>query len=166
MATRGADTYCVCAGCFFRRFWYSAAIMLKIRFQRTGRTKMPTYRIVVAEHTSGPKAGKFVERLGSYNAKTKERVLNEERAKYWLSVGARPSDTMHNLLVTLGIMKGSKVNVLPKYVAPEKPAEEAAPEVPVEVAAETPAEEVVPEAPAAETPTTEAAAESTEEAAA
>lgn len=137
--------------------------MLKIRFQRTGRNKTPTYRIVVAEHTSSPKAGKFVERLGSYNAKTKERVLNEERAKYWLSVGAQPSATVHNMLVSLGIVKGSKVNVLPKYVAPDlpaseagKPAEEAVPEAP---AAETPAEEAVTEAPAEEAPVTEVAAE-------
>lgn len=139
--------------------------MLKIRFQRTGRNKTPTYRIVVAEHTSGPKAGKFVERLGSYNAKTKERVLNEERAKYWLSVGAQPSDTVHNLLVTLGIVKGGKINVLPKYVAPEKPVEEAAPEAPAEVAAETTTEETPAEAPAEEA-APEAPAENTEAAAA
>ncbi|MBM3272468.1 30S ribosomal protein S16 [Candidatus Kaiserbacteria bacterium] len=120
--------------------------MLKIRMQRTGRTKMPTYRIVVAEHTSGPKAGKFVEKIGSYNPKTKERILNEERAKYWLSVGAQPSDTIHNVFVSMKLIEGKKINVLPKYVAPEKPAEEAAPAVVEAPAAAAPAEEETAEA--------------------
>lgn len=123
--------------------------------QRTGRTKMPTYRIVVAEHTSGPKAGKFVEKIGSYNPKTKERTLNEERAKYWLSVGAQPSDTIHNVFVSMKLIEGKKINVLPKYVAPEKPVEEAA-----TVVAETPAAAPAEEAAAAEeAPAAEVAAE-------
>ena len=71
--------------------------MLKIRMQRVGRINTPAYRIVVIEHTASPKAGKFVEKVGSYNPKSKERVLNTERVKYWLSVGAKPSDTVHNV---------------------------------------------------------------------
>lgn len=116
--------------------------MLKIRMQRVGRTGMPAYRIVVAEHTASPKAGKFVEKVGSYNPKTKERSLDTERVKYWMSVGAQPSDTMHNMLVTMGVIKGGKINVLPKFVAKEVPAEEpaAAP-----VAAAAPAAETAPE---------------------
>lgn len=129
--------------------------MLKIRMQRVGRTGMPAYRIVVAEHTASPKAGKVVEKLGSYNPKTKERVLDLERVKYWISVGAQPSDTMHNMLVSLGAVKGGKINVLPKFVAKEVPAEEAAP------AAEVPAADAPTEvaAVAEEAPTTEAATE-------
>ena len=125
--------------------------MLKIRMQRIGRINQPAFRIVVTEHTAGPKAGKFVERLGSYNPRSKERVLNEERVKYWLSVGAQPSATVHNMLVSLGIVSGKKINVLPKFKAPEvvaaEPATEAAPaaEAPAE---ETPAQEVKEEAPA------------------
>ena len=123
--------------------------MLKIRMQRTGRINSPSFRIVVVEHTSSPTAGKFVEKVGTYNPKSKERNLNIERVKYWISVGAKPSDTVHNMLVTLGALNAKKINVLPKFV--EKKAEEAAPveESPatetakdkaVEAAAETPAQ--------------------------
>ena len=95
--------------------------MLKIRMQRVGRINQPAYRIVVTEHTAAPKAGKFVEKLGTYNPRTKTRALNETRIKYWLSVGAKPSDTMHNMLVTAGVISGKKVNVLPAYKAPASP---------------------------------------------
>ena len=134
--------------------------MLKIRMQRIGRINQPAFRIVVTEHTAGPKAGKFVERLGSYNPRTKERVLNEERVKYWLSVGAQPSATVHNMLVSLGVIKGAKINILPAYKAPavaessseaqpEKPAAEApAAEAPAEPVAEGTKEEAPAETPA------------------
>ena len=82
--------------------------------QRGGRTKVPSYRIVVAEHTSSPKAGTNVEQVGTYDPKIKKPVLNADRIKYWISVGAKPSDTMHNMLVREGIIKGDKINVLPK----------------------------------------------------
>jgi len=108
--------------------------MLKIRMQRVGRINQPSYRIVVTEHTASPKAGKFVEKLGTYNPRTKTRTLDESRVKYWLGVGAQPSATMHNMLVSTGIVSGKKINVLPAYKAPEAPAEEAAP------AAQAPAE--------------------------
>ena len=104
--------------------------------QRTGRINSPSFRIVVVEHTSSPTAGKFVEKLGTYNPKSKERNLNIERVKYWMSVGAKPSDTIHNMLVSLGALNAKKINVLPKYVEPKKE-----------------------EAPAAEAPTAESAKE-------
>src|SRR3989344_5753823 len=94
--------------------------MLKIRMQRTGRINMPTFRIVVVEHTASPKAGNFVEKVGTYNPKSKERVLNAERIKYWMSVGAKPSDTVHNMLISLGVIEGKKINVLPAYKEPIK----------------------------------------------
>jgi small subunit ribosomal protein S16 len=100
--------------------------MLKIRMQRTGRINSPSYRIVVVEHTSSPTAGKFVEKVGTYNPKSKERNLNIERVKYWMSVGAKPSDTVHNMLVSLGALNAKKINVLPKFTE-KKP--EAAPAV-------------------------------------
>src|SRR3989338_44436 len=99
--------------------WYSVADMLKIRMQRTGRINMPSFRIVVVEHTASPKAGKFVEKAGTYNPKSKERVLNAERIKYWMSVGAQPSATVHNMLVSLGAINAKKINMLPKYKAPD-----------------------------------------------
>lgn len=133
--------------------------MLKIRLQRTGRVNHPSYRIVVTEHTESPKTGNFVEKLGTYNAKTKEQTLNAERIKYWLSVGAQASGTMHNMLINAGIIEGKKVNVLPKKSPPKKegeevPAEAAAPATEVKTE-ETPKEE----APVAEAAPTEAPAE-------
>ena len=94
--------------------------MLKIRMQRTGRINMPSFRIVVVEHTASPKAGSFVDKIGTYNPKTKERNLDAERAKYWMSVGAKPSATVHNMLVSLGVLDAKKINVLPKYKEPAK----------------------------------------------
>ena len=101
--------------------------MLKIRMQRTGRINQPSYRIVVTEHTASPKAGKYVERVGFYNPHSKERTLVEDRIKYWISVGAQPSGTVHNMLISAGMLKGKKVNVLPKKTVPKKeePAAEA-----------------------------------------
>lgn len=125
--------------------------MLKIRLQRIGRINMPSYRLIVVEHTEGPKTGRFTEILGTYNPRSKERTLNEERIQYWMSVGAQPSDTVHNMLVSAGIVKGKKINVLPKYVAPAAAPEEAAPAADVAPAAEESAEATA-EAPAEAAP--------------
>ncbi len=128
--------------------------MLKIRMQRTGRVRVPTYRIVVIEHARSTRAGKFVEQVGSYDPKAKKRSLKADRIKYWISVGAQPSPTVHNMLVSERIVSGKKINVLPAFVAPAAPAEEApaavpaaeaAPaEAPAEAQAEAPAEEAAP----------------------
>ncbi|MDB5238304.1 MAG: ribosomal protein small subunit ribosomal protein [Candidatus Kaiserbacteria bacterium] len=133
--------------------------MLRIRLQRIGRINLPSYRIIVVEHTEGPKTGKFTEIVGTYNPRSKERKINDERVKYWISVGAQPSDTVHNMLVSAGTIQGKKINVLPKFVAPEAPAVEAAPEAAAETPAETPTEAPAEEA-AVETPA-EAAPEET-----
>lgn len=125
--------------------------MLKIRLQRTGRSNSPSYRVVVTEHTNGPKSGRATEVLGSYNPKTKERVLNTERILHWLSKGAQASGTMHNMLISAGIIKGKKINVLPKKTVEKKeePVAEAAPTAETSVAEsaaeETKAEEVAAE---------------------
>ena len=132
--------------------------MLKIRLQRVGRINSPSYRVIVAEHARGPKTGNVVEVVGTYDPKTKVRVLQADRIKYWISVGAQPSDTMHNMLITEGITTGKKINVLPTIVvAPVVP--EAVPEAPV-AAAEAPEEALaVEDAAAEETPAVEAPAE-------
>ena len=123
--------------------------MLKIRLQRTGRTNDPSYRVVVTEHTNGPKSGRAVEKVGAYNPKSKERTLDAERIKYWISKGAKASGTMHNMLISAGIISGKKVNVLPKKTVPKKE-EAAAPaeakvEAPVEAASEEPKAEATEE---------------------
>lgn len=125
--------------------------MLKIRMQRTGRKNEPQFRIVVGEHTIGPKSGKFLEKLGSLNPKTKEKTLNVERVKHWLEKGAQPSDTMHNLLIEMGIIKGKKVNVLPKKTVAKK-VEEIPAETPASAA---PAAAEAESAPAVEEPPVE-----------
>lgn len=127
---------------------------MKIRFQRTGRTNDPSFRIVVVEHTESARTGKIVERVGSYNPKNKEKQLVVERIKYWLSVGAKASGTVHNMLVSAGIVSGKKINVLPKKSVPKKEGEEAA-AAPAEKA-EAPAE--APEAVTAEAAVEEKAA--------
>ena len=81
--------------------------MLVVRFQRTGRKNDPSYRVVVAEKRSKPHSG-GVETLGSYHPKTKAVVLKNERILYWLSKGAKASDTVHNLLIKKGVLIGAK----------------------------------------------------------
>lgn len=111
--------------------------MLKIRLQRTGRTNDPSYRIIVTEHQNGPKAGKAVDTVGFYNPKTKEKNINAERVQHWISKGAQASDTVHNMLVSTGVVKGKKINVIAAQILAPKPApvEEAAAETPAAVQA-------------------------------
>ena len=73
--------------------------MVKIRLKRIGTTNSPAYRIVVADSRS-PRDGKFIEELGTYLPfkKVDNYTLNEERAKYWLGVGAQPSETVASFL--------------------------------------------------------------------
>lgn len=130
--------------------------MLKIRLQRTGRTNDPSYRVVVVEHTESPKTGNVVEQVGTYNPKTKVKNLLADRIKYWISVGAKASGTMHNMLVSAGIIEGKKVNVLPRKSPPKK---EEAPTEAATPAAEAPNEEIKVEVPTEETVAAEAKSE-------
>ena len=77
-----------------------------IRLRRTGRTKAPTYRIVVADSRS-PRDGKFIEILGQYQPRSGDKALNlnAERANYWMDNGAQPSDTVRSLLRKAGVLK-------------------------------------------------------------
>ena len=80
---------------------------LSIRLSRGGSKKRPYYRIVVADARS-PRDGKFIEKIGNYNpllAKDAENriVLDAERAKYWLSNGAQPTDRVARFLDAAGV---------------------------------------------------------------
>ena len=77
--------------------------MLRIRLSRVGAKKQPHYRVVVAEITA-PRDGRFVERIGHYNPRTNPITyrIKEDRALYWLSVGAQPSDAVRRLLEKQG----------------------------------------------------------------
>jgi len=85
-------------------------IMLAIRLSRFGKKKMPTYRVIVSEKTKDP-WGDYLEKLGHYNPRDKKIELNLDRVKYWLSKGAKPSDTVYNLLVSQGVLDGKKKTV-------------------------------------------------------
>ena len=78
---------------------------VKIRLKRMGMKKKPFYRVVVADERS-PRDGRFIEEVGSYNPLTEpvELKINEERAKYWLGVGAQPTDTARALLKKGGVL--------------------------------------------------------------
>jgi small subunit ribosomal protein S16 len=85
--------------------------MLCIRYIRTGKTNQPFFRVVVTDRRNPPRAGRFIEILGFVNPKTKERNLKADRIKYWLSVGAKASDTVHNLLIKEKVIEGKKIPV-------------------------------------------------------
>lgn len=89
--------------------------MLKIRLQRIGARHEPAFRMVVTDKRTGPKSRKHLEVLGSLDARREQRlIVDDERVKYWLAQGAQPSDRVYNHLVDLGILTGSKKNVLPR----------------------------------------------------
>jgi small subunit ribosomal protein S16 len=73
--------------------------MLSIRLRRTGTTKRPYYRVVVADSRSW-RDGRFVEILGHYDPRKDPAVVNidAERANYWIGKGAQASDTVRSLL--------------------------------------------------------------------
>jgi len=84
--------------------------MLAIKLSRKGRKKQPFFRIIVLEKAKDP-CGDFLEDLGFHNPFTKETSLKTERIKHWLSKGAQPTGSAHNLLVAQGIIKDKKVKV-------------------------------------------------------
>ncbi len=106
--------------------------MLVIRFLRAGKKNQPFFRIVVTDKKNPPRGGRFLEVVGFFNPLTKEKKLKKERIKYWLSVGAQPSDTVHNLLVGEKIIEGKKIDVHKKPKKKEKPEEEKPAEKPKE----------------------------------
>lgn len=122
--------------------------MLVIRMQRTGRKGHAQYRVVVQDSRVTPTSGRVVAGLGSYNPHTKAVVLDTEKANYYLSNGAQPSDRVALLFKKEGIKLPSWVTIAEQKqksvknsdkLRKNRPAEEAAPE------AETPAEEPVAE---------------------
>ena len=91
--------------------------MLVIRLLRIGKKNQPAFKIVVTEKKNPPKGGRFLEEVGTYNPLTKNRTLKTDRMKYWMSVGAKPSDTVFNMLVSEKVVEGKK---LPKHGKPKK----------------------------------------------
>ena len=164
---------------------------VSIRLSRGGAKKRPYYRIVVANSRS-PRDGSFIEKIGTYNpllGKDDEKrvVLDTERAKHWLSVGAQPTDRVARFLDAAGVKERAQRNNPNKGVPGDKAKEraeeraakaaeaeaateeetveviaekleEATPDVVEETVADAPAEEAAAEeAPAAEAPAEETA---------
>jgi len=126
--------------------------MLKIRLQRIGRVHEPSFRLVLTDSKNSTKSGKFKEILGSYDPRKSIDSINGERVKHWLSKGAQATDTVHNLLITHGVIEGKKRNVLPKKTYnPQPTTDEGTESAKVEEVAEEPATEEVVDVPAENT---------------
>lgn len=82
---------------------------VKIRLKRMGAKNAPAYRIVVTDSRS-PRDGRFIEQLGSYDPKRTgvNYTLDLDRARYWIGVGAQPSETVASF-----IKKAAKVAAVP-----------------------------------------------------
>jgi small subunit ribosomal protein S16 len=76
---------------------------VKIRMKRVGTKNTPAFRIVVANSRS-PRDGKFIEEIGTYNPlkKGENFTIKLDRAQYWISKGAQPSDTVASFIKKLG----------------------------------------------------------------
>ena len=156
--------------------------MLVIRFQRTGRKRQPSFRLVVQEKTRAPQS-KVIEIVGFYNPRSKEQGLKEDRIKHWISKGAQPTETVANLLINAGLIEGSKrksVSISKKRAGKiedkkkadaekaeaAKEAAAAAAAAPVEAPAPEPEAAAEPEAPAKEEAKEEQQPEASQEASA
>ena len=155
-----------------------------MRLQRVGRKHETAFRLVLTDSKNSTKSGRFKEILGSYDPRKSTDLLKVDRIKHWLALGIKPTDSVHNFLVTHKIIEGKKKNVLSKKtpIIKEAPVVEAAPEptpaespvAPEEVMAEAAPEvvaepetvnEPVIETPAEETPIEPQVEEKTEESA-
>ena len=147
---------------------------VSLRLSRGGSKKRPYYKIVVA-NSRAPRDGKFLEQVGTYNPLLAKDDANrvrlvEDRVRYWLGVGAQPTDRVARLLDKAGI-KERAPTVNPQKAEPGKKAKERAEdkaekareaEEAAAAAAAAPAEEAPAEAPAEEAPAAEAAEEQAE----
>lgn len=84
--------------------------MLAIKLKRVGKKGQGSFRIVVKEKCS-KMVGRFTDDLGWFNPHTDKYELNKERAKHWISMGAQPTDSLHNLLVRAGVLRAGKIAV-------------------------------------------------------
>lgn len=133
--------------------------MLRIRLRRTGQKHQPSYRLVVADQNAR-RDGDFVEIVGHYNPRSEptEIVVNEERVKYWLGVGAQPSDTVHRILHTQGLIAVAPRKTPTKPSRVEREAAAAAEKAAAEARAAAKAEAEAAEKAAAEAAAAEAKA--------
>jgi small subunit ribosomal protein S16 len=135
-------------------------VAVKIRLKRMGKIRTPFYRIVVADSRT-KRDGRVIEEIGTYNPKTEPSTISviSERAQYWLSVGAQPTEAVAAILKLTGDIGGTSTLKQPepradKAAAFEKALKELHTELPKAKAApkkaEKPEEPKAEEAPAAE----------------
>jgi small subunit ribosomal protein S16 len=129
--------------------------LLRIRLRRMGKKKQASYRLVVADQNS-PRDGAFVEIVGHYNPRTDPATveIDDDRVKHWLSAGAQPSETVHRLLHTRGLIAVAPPK---RQTAPSK-AEQAAAAAKAEAEAKAAAEAAAKAKAAADAAAAEAAA--------
>ncbi len=101
---------------------------VRIRLSRGGSKKRPFYRIVAAD-SRAPRDGRFIEKLGTYNPLLPQEheqrlVVDAERVKYWLGIGALPTDRLAKLFSNLGLTKAPAIHEQPKKSAPKAKAVE------------------------------------------
>lgn len=92
--------------------------MLAIRLLRIGKKHQPSYKIVVTDKKNPPRGGRFADQVGSWNPLTKQRILKGDKIKEWISKGAKPSDTVYNMLIEEKIIEGEKIKVNKKSKKP------------------------------------------------
>lgn len=138
--------------------------MLRIRLQRIGRKKRPSYRIVVAEHSVAATKNNYVESLGFYNSIASEKVFEVDKDKIleWIKKGAKPSNTLARLLKGDG-MKGMEPYIVKMADRKKKNEKEEKPAPVVEAPKEEVKKEEEKPAPVVETPKEEVKEEVKEE---
>ena len=100
--------------------------MVRLRLRRMGAKKAPFYRVVAADATS-PRDGRFIEVLGHYNPTKDPQIieLKEDRIRYWLDVGAQPSDTVRSLFRQKGLLAETQdQDAQPEDAESDAPSEE------------------------------------------
>jgi len=127
--------------------------MLTIRLTRKGKKNQPFFRVVVIDKRRTASGGRAVEDLGYVDPLSKRRSFKKERILYWISKGAKPSPSIHNLLVSEKIIDAKKINVSKKS---KKPAEAVSTPAVIPASSEALAAESVQEETPKEEPKTQA----------
>jgi small subunit ribosomal protein S16 len=137
--------------------------VVKIRLMRVGKTKQPSYRVVVADQRS-PRDGRIIEAIGHYNPRHESSIvsIDTDRAVYWLGVGAQPSDQVRKLLQISGAWAVFKGEAPPAAAAAEAPAAKARKATPASSVKVTPAASIEDEPDEAPSPEAEPATEDAE----
>lgn len=126
--------------------------MLTIRLTRKGKKNQPFFKVVVIDKRRSSKGGRAIEDLGYLDPLKKRKNLKKERILYWISKGAQPSATIHNLLIKEKIIEAKKIHV--SKISKKKQAEAVA-AVPAATPPPPPTETPPAEPASAEAPTSD-----------